>query len=219
MNLSDYILKDLEPFHSNETVASAIESSQKQLFTHGIVTENGKYISSIPITDLNTIEEKSKMVIDFSYLSEFFSAKKDDTIFDLLNKFSRNETNLLPVIDSEHNYLGYYDLNDILNLFSDSPFFNEEGIVLIIEKNTKNFTFSEITQIIETNNAKILGLFINNITETNTQITVKTRTENANELIQSFRRYDYTIISNHSDDNYLEDLKNRSNYLQKYLNL
>jgi Mg/Co/Ni transporter MgtE len=219
MNITDYILKDIKTYKTDDSVAFAIENTQKQLFTHIVVTNNQKYVSSLPITDINMIDEETKTINEFSYLSEFFSAKIDDTLFDLFNLFARNETNILPVTDLDHNYLGYYDLNDILSFFSDSPFFNEEGIVLIIEKKTEKFSFSEITQIIETNNAKLFGLFVNAVSETTTQITVKARIENANELIQSFRRYDYAIISNHDDDDYLEELKNRSQYLQKYLNI
>lgn len=219
MNITDYILKDIQTFHTGDSIADAVELTQKQIFTHAIVTDYDKFVSLIPARDLNDIEEKSKKINEFSYLTEFFYAKEDDTLLDLLNLFSRNESNILPVTDSEYNYLGYYDLNDVLNCFSDAPFFNKEGVTLIVEKTTKNFTFSEVTQIIESNDARVLGLYISNISESNTQLTVKVRTENANELIQSFRRYDYVILSNHSDDNYLEDLKNRSDYLQKYLNL
>lgn len=219
MNITDYILKDIKTYKTDDSVALAVENTQKQLFTHIIVTNNQKYISSLPITDIDTFEESIKTIKEFSFLSEFFSAKIDDTLFDLFNLFARNETNILPVTDLDNNYLGYYDLNDILSFFSDSPFFNEEGIVLIIEKKTEKFSFSEITQIIETNNAKLFGLFVNDVSEETTQITIKARIENANELIQSFRRYDYAIISNHEDDDYLEELKNRSQYLQKYLNI
>ncbi|NNK82694.1 MAG: acetoin utilization protein acuB, partial [Flavobacteriaceae bacterium] len=34
-----------------------------------------------------------------------------------------------------------------------------------------------------------------------------------------FRRYSYNIVSGHEDDSFLEDLKERSDYLNKYLNM
>lgn len=219
MNITEYILKDAVTFHSEDAIEFVLENTQKQLFTHALIVEDKKLICTIPIRDIDTLEENAKKINEISYLNEYFSSHIDDTLFEILNFFTRNETNILPVIDADHNYLGYYDLNDVLNFFSDSPFFNEEGIALLIEKTTKNYSFSEITQIVETNNAKLFGLYVSNINETNTQITLKVRTENINELIQSFRRYDYNILSNHSDDDYLEDLKNRSQYLQKYLNI
>ena len=43
--------------------------------------------------------------------------------------------------------------------------------------------------------------------------------EDINEIMQTFRRYDYKIISSHENDLYLKDLKYRSEYLQKYLEM
>ena len=40
-----------------------------------------------------------------------------------------------------------------------------------------------------------------------------------NEIIQTFRRYNYEIISEHQEDAYIENLKERSDYLDKYLNI
>ncbi|MEO0902838.1 MAG: acetoin utilization protein acuB, partial [Bacteroidota bacterium] len=34
-----------------------------------------------------------------------------------------------------------------------------------------------------------------------------------------FRRYNYTIVFGNSDDQFIEDLKQRSDYLEKYLNI
>ncbi|MDA9092984.1 acetoin utilization protein acuB, partial [Polaribacter sp.] len=51
------------------------------------------------------------------------------------------------------------------------------------------------------------------------QVTLKVITLKITEIIQTFRRYEYIIISSHENDSYLDDLKNRSQYLQKYLNI
>jgi hypothetical protein len=40
-----------------------------------------------------------------------------------------------------------------------------------------------------------------------------------NEIIQTFRRYNYTIVSEHNDDSYINNLKERSDYLDRYLNI
>ena len=78
---------------------------------------------------------------------------------------------------------------------------------------------SQVAQIIESNNAKILGLFISNVANNKVEITVKISQSGLNEIIQAFRRYDYDIISEHQEDSYLNSLKERSDYLDKYLNI
>ena len=51
------------------------------------------------------------------------------------------------------------------------------------------------------------------------QVTLRILTKDINEIIQTFRRYNYNLVLDHKDDVYLEDLKDRSEYLKKYLKM
>jgi hypothetical protein len=76
---------------------------------------------------------------------------------------------------------------------------------------------SQITQIVESNNGKLaccLYLSLMCI-----EVTMKISLGAINEIIKSFRRYNYEIISEHQEDNYINSLKERSDYLDKYLNM
>ena len=48
-------------------------------------------------------------------------------------------------------------------MFNHTPFFSEPGGVILVEKNNIDFSFSELSQIVESNNAKMLGAFISKI--------------------------------------------------------
>ena len=138
---------------------------------------------------------------------------------EFLEIFAKNETNLIPVLDEKNNYLGYYELEDIIRFFHETPFLKEEGGIIVVEKESDQFTMSQITQIVESNNAKILGLFISKIAGNKIEITIKISQSGLNDIIQTFRRYEYEIISEHQEDSYLNSLKERSDYLDKYLNI
>ena len=78
---------------------------------------------------------------------------------------------------------------------------------------------SQITQIVESNNGKLLGLFVSDSDFETVQITMKISLGEINDIIQSFRRYNYEIVSEHQEDDYINILKERSEYLEKYLNI
>ena len=61
--------------------------------------------------------------------------------------------------------------------------------------------------------------FISEATVDSVQITIKISLGGMNDIIQTFRRYNYEIISEHNEDNYINNLKERSDYLDKYLNI
>jgi len=219
MHIGDYILNDLDTLLPNDDIAISKNKFKEQPFSHLPVVANKKLFGSISESDISTLDTDSKKTSDYHYLFTTFFASTEDNWIDLLNLFAINETNILPVLDKNKEYIGYFDLYDILKLFSETPFLNEEGSILIIEKENNLYSISEIAQITETNKGKLLGLFISKNNENTTQITLKIKTEHINEIIQSYRRYEYNVLSSHEDDSYLEELKNRSNYLQKYLNL
>ena len=78
---------------------------------------------------------------------------------------------------------------------------------------------SQIAQIVESNNGKLLGLFVSEANNEKVQVTVKITLGSLNDIIQTFRRYNYEIMSEHHEDNYMNNLKERSEYLDKYLNM
>ena len=73
-------------------------------------------------------------------------------------------------MDAKNNYIGYYQLIDIISLFNGTPFFSEPGGIIVIEKGQNDFSFSEVSQIVESNNAKLLGAFISKNKNDLTQI-------------------------------------------------
>ena len=95
----------------------------------------------------------------------------------------------------------------------------EQSETLIIAKLKNDYSMSQIVQIIESNGGKLLGMYISEKKLDMIQVTVKFISKEINEIMQTLRRYDYNIISIHENDLYLEDLKNRSEYLQKYLEI
>ena len=125
----------------------------------------------------------------------------------------------MPILDDNNKYVGYYELSDIISVFNETPFFSEPGSILIVEKGINDYSFSEVSQIVESNNAKLYGAFVSKIENDVVQITIKVGNSSFSDIIQSFRRYSYNIASDHEDDSFLENLKERSDYLNKYLNM
>lgn len=216
--ISNYITNDFKAIDIQETIANVQEFFEELNYSHFPVVDEGMYIGSIASEDMETFDSNKK-VFDYRYSLEGFYARNTMIWLDVLEVFAKNNTNLIPVLDETNKYIGYYEITDIMNFFHETPFLKEAGSVIIIKKRVLDFSMGEITQIIESNNGKILGLFISKADAENIEVTVKISLGVMNEIIQSFRRYDYEIVSEHFEDNYINTLKERSDYLDKYLNI
>ena len=216
--ITNYITNDFRPIDSQETIASVQDFFADVNFSHFPVLENGIFIGSIASDDIETFETDKK-AIDYKYTLERFFARKSMLWLDVLEVFAKNHTNTVPVIDENNTYIGYYEMEDIMKFFQETPFLKEQGGIIIVQKGLLDYSMGQITQIIESNNGKILGCFISEADLENVQITVKIGVGPMNEIIQTFRRYNYEIISEHQEDAYINSLKERSDYLDKYLNI
>lgn len=219
MNIKDYILNEINELNLNSTIESAQNLCKGFPLTHFPVVENGHLVGCISECDFQTIEDTSLPISEFKHLIDTFYAYEEDTILDLIKLFADNDCNILPVLDAKKRYLGYFELSDILDIMSDSPFLHTNGFVLTVEQLKKDYSASQVSQIVESNNASLLGMYVSHQTADAIQITLKINTEELNEVIQTFRRYNYQVLTQHKDDEYLQDLKDRSNYLQKYLDM
>lgn len=219
MNIADYILKEVKPLSLQNTVNDALLLCNDFPISHVLIVEKNRLLGCFSESDIRTIEDTNQKLSKLSYLFTHFYTDEKETPLDVLQLFANNDCNLIPVLNKHQNYIGYYELADVLDLFTNSPFLQNESDTLILEKTKTAFSMSEVSQIIEANNGKLLGLYISLETADKIQITLKVISQEINEVIQTFRRYHYTVITKHEDDHYLEELKNRSEYLQKYLNI
>jgi len=217
-NLTSYINNEIKPLKHTQTIATAQDLFIDFPYTHFPVIEEGVYIGCISKENAE-LQDSESLINDNRFNFDRFFVRENMIWLDVLEIFAKNESNIIPVLDVKNSYLGYYELEDVIRFLHETPFLKEEGGIIVVEKETDKFSMSQVAQIIESNNAKILGIFISNVVGNKVEITIKISQSGINDIIQTFRRYEYEIISEHQEDSYLNSLKERSEYLDKYLNI
>jgi predicted transcriptional regulator len=216
--ITDYINNDFKAIDSSDSVESVMNFFEESHFSHFPVIENGVYIGCISSEEVENFESNKK-ISDYRYALKGFYGRTTMFWIAVLEVFSRNNTTLIPVLDTENKYVGYYEITEVIQNFYETPFIKEQGGVIIVEKSILDFTMSQVVQIVESNEGSVLGMYVSNTTPDKVQVTVKIALGGMNEILQSFRRYEYDIVSEHKEDVFLNDLKDRSAYLEKYLSI
>ncbi|MEY2739228.1 MAG: hypothetical protein RL259_1137 [Bacteroidota bacterium] len=217
-SLNTFLNTEIKPLKHNAPISEAQDLFEEVMNSHFPVTEEGVFIGCVSKESVAFLNASALLNENRFHFERFF-VRSSMIWLDVLEVFAKNETNLLPVLDEKNNYIGYYELEDVIRFLHETPFLKEEGGILIVAKEVNTFSMSQVAQIVESNQAKILGLFISNIAQNKVEITIKISQSGLNDIIQTFRRYDYEIISEHQEDSYLNGLKERSDYLDKYLNI
>jgi acetoin utilization protein AcuB len=87
--------------------------------------------------------------------------------------------------------------------------------------NQHDYSLSQIAQIIESNNSKVLSLYIKNAGEsTMMEVTIKISSTDMTSIIKTFDRYNYHIKATFMDDDNLSSFyENRYEQFMRYLNI
>lgn len=212
------IRTDFQSFSEETSIEFAIQFFRKTHFSHFPVTKRKVFLGMISKKDVLSIEHKQKKIKEVAYVLHPFKAKNTVSFLELLGVFSTNKTNVLPVVRNEK-YKGYVILQEFVNQIGTLPVFKHNSFILVVEKEEENHSFSEISQIIESNKGTILGMSVVELNEPNIRIEIRFKTFYFNEILQAFRRYDYQVVSKHQEDYYSENLEENSEYLERYLSI
>ena len=218
MSIQPFILNDIDMQSINGSIGGLQKLFDEVTYSHVPVEKDGIYLGCISETDARSFDAE-KTIGDFQFSLEGFYVRDTENWLDVLEAFAKNQTNLLPVLDEENAYCGFVELYDMVNLLTDTPFLHGPGAIIILEKGYRDYSFSEISQIVESNGEHVLGMFVSKLENDVAQITLKIGQNSLNSILQSFRRYGYNIVSHHQEDTFNSSLKERSKYLDKYLNI
>ena len=219
MQAIDYILKDIKPIRITDDIKKVQKVFEQTNISHLPVINKNIFCGSLAKNDLEFIDKPNQKIDQLKNYFKPLYVLENITWFEVLQTFANNNCDLLPVLDMQKKYIGYYELDDFLNIFNCTPFLHEEGVILTISKGINDYSFSEISQIIESNNATLFGVFVSKIENEIATITLKLSLHDINNTMISFRRYGYMVLTETHEDKYLENLKDRSDYLEKFLNI
>ena len=127
---------------------------------------------------------------------------------------------LIPVLDENNNFLGVITMQNMVQHFSKLTMADNPGGIIILELNINDYSLSEIAQIVESNDTKVLSLYIcSHPDSTKMDVTLKVNKTDIAGVLQTFNRYDYTVKASYSADDLTNDLKDRFLSFMNYLNM
>ncbi|WP_340112803.1 CBS domain-containing protein [Maribellus mangrovi] len=220
--LAESLISDAIPsVRSDEKGRKALSHMDVYRVSHIPVVEDSKYLGLVSdklIYDLNLVDEPIANELDKLNTTH---AHVKQHIFELAIVMYKLKISVLPVLDDDHYYVGSITLYDLARRFANLFSLQEMGGVLVIETNVNDYSVSQISQIIESNDVKILSFFIDRKPGISTiDLILKLNTEELSGVVQALMRYNYNVKAIYRDESMLNDLyKDRYDQFMKFMNL
>ncbi|MGB4901517.1 MAG: CBS domain-containing protein, partial [Saprospiraceae bacterium] len=93
------------------------------------------------------------------------------------------------------------------------------GSILVLELSDAQYSLSEISHIIEAEQAMILSSIISRPTETTILLTIKVNKLDVSRIVAALRRYDYEVSASFSEDEVVDNFKERYEAFMRYLDV
>ena len=203
-----------------DTVDKALKLIAHHKVTHLPVVAEEKFLGLVSEDDLRGATNK-KLLIEY-FQNEFVQASviENEHFLKAVNISNQYQTNLIAVINSEKELMGTISAQLLLKTVGTFSGSNEIGGVIVLEMERSQFAISEISRIVESNEATILHLNSTMQPETGLlTVTIHINKKEVATIVAAFERYEYDVIYYFGEEKFEIEIHSNYQHLMNYLDL
>ncbi len=217
-DLISEIVPSLKTSDSGQTALNWMEIFR---VSHLPIVNNLDFLGLISDTDIYDTNQPEEPIGNhpLTLLKPFVTTEQH--LFEVIGLASRLKLSVIPVLDSNNHYKGVITTNDLIRHIAGISSLDQTGGIVVLEITERDYSLSQIAQIIESNNVKVLSLYITSPPESiRLEVTLKLNTTDLSSVIKTFERYNYDVKTwITSDDSMDRFYSERFDLLMKYLNM
>lgn len=220
--LAKELISDVIPsLKTSDTGVKALYWMDIFRISHLPIVNNSEFLGLISDTDIYDLNSPDEPIgnHNLSLFSPYIS--DDQHVYEAIALVSNLKLSVVPVLDKQKNYLGMITAQKLMHYMGELFAVKNPGGILILELNTNDYSLTQIAQIIESNDAKILSLYITTPPDTTKmEVTIKINRVDLTSIIQTFIRFEYIIKATYTENDEMENLyDNRFEHFLHYLNI
>lgn len=209
----------IPPILASTSVDRALTIMQENyLHALPVINEDEKFVGVVTEDALLDVIANDAIVAD--HISDSSSVHADEHFFNILRNKELLKNAFLPVVDSEYTFQGVISNHSMIEFLARDRSIEEQGGIIVLEIKSINYSMAEISRIVESNNASIIHSYISSSTNNeNILITLKINKNDLKEIVMTFERFNYQIVSVYHTSDYEDGFKERYESLMVYLNV
>jgi CBS domain-containing protein len=217
-DLINYMIPPLKP---TDPVDKARQWMEELRISELPVSDQGRYLGLLSDDMLYNEESLPLSVGELPLIAAEVAVHKDNHYYDVLKEAYAHGVRIVAILDDSDNYLGVVSIENVIEAFAGTASVATPGAILILNLEYRDYYLSEISRIIEANEAKILSSHLsNNQQEVGLVIlTLKLNVEDATHIISSLDAKGFKVTDSFNKNEINESESDRFDNLMNYLNL
>jgi len=209
----ELITDEIPPLKHTDSGEKALQWMDEFKVNHLSVLKNESFVGLVSEDDLLDKSDLSQTLTElFDHLPRPY-VKGTSHVYEVLNIASIDNLSVLPVLDEEENYLGNISIAKLMQNIASTGSIKEAGGIIVLEMSDTDYSLAQISQIVESENAKVLSSFItSNAMSKNLELTLKINQLELGRVIKALERYDYHVKASFQRNSYHDELMNYLNF-------
>jgi len=206
--------------HLTDKVYQALELMNENHVEHLPIVDGEKYVGVISEEDLSQAENEHSTLEEFKQSISNPSVKDDEHVLKAIQVAVQNGLTVVPIVGEEKELVGVVTYADLLKYSSEFMSLNEPGGLIVLEMESKDYSFNEVSRLIESNDAQIKQLNTNVDPETGLmEVTIKINKTEVSDIVASFQRHEYNVKYYFGDEFFENELRTNYDNLMNYLKI
>lgn len=216
----ELITNTIAPLKTSDTGMFGLSLMEEYKVTHLPIVNAETYIGLISEDDIYSYNSFEEAIGGHPIANVNISVHSEQHLFEVLDLIHEHHLTLIPVVDKDDIFLGSILVSELAARLAGIMSISNPGGIIVLMMNIHDYSLSEIAQIVETNNTKILNVFVNTFAEsTKIEVTLKLNSTDIEPVLQTFSRYNYDIKASYTEADLNDNLTERYDSLMNYLNI
>lgn len=217
-DLINHMIPPLKPTDDGEKAIIWME----ELRTNQLpVIEKGRFLGFISEDIILEDNDPKKLVKEYELEDQSCMVMEHQHFYDIIRMASDFDTQMVAVVSSSGSFLGVVGLEDTIRAIADSTAVQDQGAILVLLVNYRDYSLAEISRLIEGENARVLSVAVGREPSDNSmlRVTLKINQTEVSHIAASLERFGYRIIGKFQEEESKSNDRERFDMLMKYLNI
>lgn len=220
MLATEIINNNIPRLKLQDTAAKALQLLQDYKATHLPVVAENTYLGLISEEDLLDAENNTVTLQAMQHCFRPVAVRENEHFLNAVNISNAAETSIIPVITEQREFVGSITATDLMRTLGAFAGATEIGGIIVMEIERSQFSISEISRIVESNDATILHLNTTIQPETGLlTITLHLSKKEIAAIVDAFERYEYDVIYFFGDEKFENEIHGNYRNLMNYLGI
>ena len=216
----DLLTQSLPHLKLGDKLYQALQLMNDNHVSHLPIVSDEKFIGLVSEEMLLHAEDDSAELSELQHALINISVKDNEHFLTVIQETVENDLSIMPVVNEENELLGSVTKSELLKNASDFMSLNEPGGMIVLEMEPKQYSFNELSRLVEANETQITQL--NTSVDTTTgmlQVTIKINKADVADVVSSLQRHEYNVKYYFGEELYENELRSNYDNLMNYLKI